>query len=311
MCGNDTKKKEPRQPGLILCINTGERMDHMPQVKMFITDFDGTLFRSDKSISQNDLDILEELGAKGVVRVLATGRSLFSLQRSVPLPLPVDYLIYSTGLGVARYPDPHEHTLKTESLTVDDTQSIGTLLDEFNLDYMIHAPVPDNHRFSYRYSGKGNPDFFTRIGFYEGHAHAISSHTEGLGPSSQFLVMVPEPKSQSTLELIRIELGAAYTVIKTTSPFDGKTVWIEIFPKTVSKSKAAEWLAGTLNISREHIVAVGNDYNDEDLLEWAGQGFIVDNGPDDMKERFTVVPSNNAEGVRAAAVRGTSGSRQK
>lgn len=276
----------------------------MPEVKMFITDFDGTLFRSDKSISQNDLDILEELGNKGVIRVLATGRSLFSLERSVSISLPVDYLIYSTGLGVARYPDPHVHTLKTEVLSTDDTRYIGTFLDRLDLDYMIHAPVPDNHRFSYRPSGNKLEDFLTRIGFYEGHTREISSHIEDPGNSSQFLVMVSKSQSAATIELLRSALDDRFTIIKTTSPFDGKTVWIEIFPKAVSKSKAAEWLANELNIRREQIVAVGNDYNDEDLLAWAGQGFVVENGPPDMKERFHVVPSNNEEGVRAAALRG-------
>lgn len=276
----------------------------MPQTKMFITDFDGTLFRSDQRISQNDLDILEELGRKGVIRVLATGRSLFSLERTLTFNLPVDYLIYSTGLGVARYPSPHDHSLKTESLSVDETRTIGTLLDRLDLDYMIHSPVPDNHVFAYRHSGSGNPDFFTRIGFYEGHTRPIDRHEQGLGESSQYLVMVPEEQSRATIETIQTSLGQDFTIIKTTSPFDGKTIWIEIFPKAVSKSKAAEWLAGQLNIGREHIVAVGNDYNDEDLLEWAGQGFVVENGPPDMKERFSVVPSNNDEGVREAAVRG-------
>jgi hypothetical protein len=48
---------------------------------------------------------------------------------------------------------------------------------------------------------------------------------------------------------------------------------------------------------------VGNDYNDLDLLEWAAHSFVVENAPDDMKNRFETVSSNNNGGVAEAAGR--------
>lgn len=286
------KKKGDVNQGLGHTIST-KGVDRM---KMFITDLDGTLFRSDHSFSKNDLDMLEKLGSLGVIRVLATGRSLFSLKRSIPFHLPVDYLIFSTGLGVASYPDPHKHTLKTETLSHEDTKTIASLLENLGVDYMIQDPVPDNHAFAFRHFGRENSDFNTRLDFYKGHYRAISPNIMDLGPSSQFLAMIPGGNGKETLDCLRRTLHA-YTVINSSSPFDGKTMWIEIFPKSVSKSKAATWLSNQLKIDRNDIVAVGNDYNDEDLLEWVGQAFVVANSPPDMKKRFSVVASNNHEGV--------------
>lgn len=62
-------------------------------------------------------------------------------------------------------------------------------------------------------------------------------------------------------------------------------------------------MASSLNVSPTDTMAVGNDYNDVDLLEWAAHGFIVDNAPDDLKCRFQQVGSNNNGGVAEAVNR--------
>jgi hydroxymethylpyrimidine pyrophosphatase-like HAD family hydrolase len=89
-------------------------------------------------------------------------------------------------------------------------------------------------------------------------------------------------------------------IIQTTSPLDGQSTWIEIFPATVSKSLTTAWLSAAYGLKANHTLSVGNDYNDVDLLEWAGCSFVVDNAPDDLKNRFPVVASNNECGVAEA-----------
>ena len=44
---------------------------------LFVCDFDGTLLRSDRSFSDTDLDALVRLGEIGIIRAVATGRSLY------------------------------------------------------------------------------------------------------------------------------------------------------------------------------------------------------------------------------------------
>ena len=55
-----------------------------------------------------------------------------------------------------------------------------------------------------------------------------------------------------------------------------------------------------LDIDKAHVLAVGNDYNDLDLLEWAGTAFLVDNAPDMLKNRCVSVASNDQGGVSEA-----------
>jgi hypothetical protein len=92
-------------------------------------------------------------------------------------------------------------------------------------------------------------------------------------------------------------------VIRTTSPLDHRSTWIEVFPADVSKSRTTGWLAGRLGVPRERTAAVGNDYNDLDLLEWAGMAFVTANSPHELKQRFPAVASNNDAGVSEAIER--------
>ncbi len=278
----------------------------MKEKRMFISDLDGTLFRSDRTFSPGDLNRLDELGRMGVTRVLATGRSVFSLLRSVPDPLPFDYLVFSTGLGIARYPEPKARIIRSQGLNADETGQIASLFRDLSLDFMIHDPLPDNHAFVYDYPSGLNPDFMTRIGFYENHCRAMENGSFRPGASSQFITMVPGPSALAVYHEIRERLPS-FSVIKTTSPFDGKTMWIEVFPRNVSKGSAVLWLADKLGIHQRNTAAVGNDYNDEDLLAVVGDAYVVENAPDDLKQRFSVVSSNDREGVSEAVMKAFGG----
>ena len=62
----------------IISENSG--WNHPPALRptgLFVTDLDGTLLRSDRTFAADDLAALRRLGECGVVRVVATGRSLF------------------------------------------------------------------------------------------------------------------------------------------------------------------------------------------------------------------------------------------
>jgi hydroxymethylpyrimidine pyrophosphatase-like HAD family hydrolase len=72
----------------------------------------------------------------------------------------------------------------------------------------------------------------------------------------------------------------------------------------VSKSDAVLWIACNHRIKKEHMISIGNDYNDFDLLEISGKAFVVDNAPPDLKNRFHVVSSNDNGGVTEAILKG-------
>jgi hydroxymethylpyrimidine pyrophosphatase-like HAD family hydrolase len=60
-------------------------------------------------------------------------------------------------------------------------------------------------------------------------------------------------------------------------------------------------------VSRADVLAVGNDYNDLDLLEWGGSSYVVANAPADLLARFPAVASSDAAGVADAVARWMAG----
>ncbi len=272
-------------------------MKLFPARAMLITDLDGTLLGSDGSLSRPDLDALCRLGDMGIVRVIATGRNLYSFGTVAGNDMPVDYVIFSTGAGVITYPGG----LLIRKIHMDSgaVSSAVRIFMEFGLDFMVHQPIPDNHRFVYHDTGRDNPDFHRRLSRYSQFGHPLDHPFSDIGAASQLLAVVNHDNSESVLSALRVQL-AGYSVIRSTSPLDGRSTWIEVFAPGVSKSRCAEWLSCRLKIDRKLVLAVGNDYNDLDLLEWAGTAFLVDNAPGLLKNRFASVPSHDHGGVARA-----------
>lgn len=272
-------------------------------------DFDGTLLRSDRTVGLKDLAALRQLGELGIIRAIATGRSLFSFN-NVPLPdLPMDFVIFSMGAGVLQYNG--REIVRKAILEPHEVERASKVLRAYRLDFMIHRTIPDNHMFAYCRSNHENADFDRRLSLYSRHAEVLAERDSGFGPATQLLAVVPAGNGAAVLTAIRKDLFD-FNVIHTTSPLDGESTWIEIYPTTVSKSQTAAWLAEALRIDKRHIVSVGNDYNDLDLLEWTNSSYVVDNAPADLKNRFTTVASNNDGGVAEAAgrwLKGTFGAR--
>ena len=268
---------------------------------LFITDFDGTLLGSDGTFAQRDLDALEALSRHGVKTAVATGRSLHSFINSPGADLAVDYIIFTTGAGVAA--QPGYELLYQVNLSPEMVVRTLEIMSNSSLDFMMHHPLPDNHIYLYRRVNQDNTDFESRIERHHEFGQPLDNfNLNGFGEASQFIAIVPPGKSLDALEALSNGLPDL-SVVLATSPLDHESSWIELFHPEVSKGKTAAWLASELDIDCGNTIAVGNDYNDLDLLEWAAHSFVVENAPDDMKSRFETVSSNNNGGVAEAVGR--------
>lgn len=257
--------------------------------------------RSDGTLARCDLDAIESLTLRGIKTAVATGRSLYSFINSPGADLPVDYIIFTMGAGVVTQ-SAHK-LLYQVSIPSEVVARTLDYLKKSELDFMLHHPVPDNHRYAYRRFNPKNPDFESRIERYREFASPLDSIPPGgFGEAAQFLAVVPQNETDDALRQVRNGLPDM-SIIRSTSPLDHKSTWIELFHPDVSKGKTAAWLASGLNIDPMDTMAIGNDYNDLDLLEWAEHSFVVDNAPDEMKQTFRQVASNNNGGVAEAVNR--------
>jgi hypothetical protein len=270
-------------------------------------DLDGTLLGSGGWISDEDLRALGTLGRERIFRVVATGRSPFSLERALAgRELPADAAILSSGAVILQWPS--RRVLRRFVLTPREVAAAAAVLAEVGLDYMIHAPEPDNHRFAWRRAGAGSPDFLRRIDLYREHSWPLVGDPASFGPATQLVAVGAGRAAADAAARIRRALPGL-SVIRTTSPLDHASVWVEILPGGVDKGAALAWLAGERGIAPGDVLAVGNDYNDLHLLRYAGTAFVVANAPDALRAEFPVVPSNEESGVAEAVRRWLAGRR--
>ncbi len=267
---------------------------------LFITDLDGTLLGSDRRLPDSARTALQGLGRRGIVRGVATGRSLFSFNTVAGPDLPVDFVIFSTGAGVLLHPSGR--IVRRVSLENAEVCRAFAALAALGLDIMVQRPIPDSHVFGFKAHRRSNPDFEHRIALYRNHVFPLDGDIARFGPATQLVAIIPPGEGDRALAAVREHLSDL-AVIQTTSPLDGRSMWIEIFPGGVSKSLTAAWLAAKLGIPRCRTAAVGNDFNDLDLLEWTPTRFVVENAPGDLTRRFPVVASNDLGGVGEAIER--------
>ena len=277
-------------------------------INCIVTDFDGTLLDDHKKISSKNFSALADLKQRNVIVVIATGRSLESFGRAIAAmapevsfqTLPVDYVVFSTGAGILRVAD--QKIIYAQSIHRKDIQKIAGYFDDNRTDYMIHKAIPETDHLLYKSFGRENPDFDMRLSLYSTYANALSVFSDQFESATQVLAILAEHKGAETVARVRQHLEE-FSVIPATSPLDHQSLWIEVFHKKVSKSATTAWLCRRLNVMQTCVAAIGNDYNDRDLLDWAGTGYVVDNAPDELKRKFKTAASNNDSGFHDALVR--------
>ncbi len=256
-------------------------------MKILFTDLDGTLLNTQHQVSVADRQALEQLGKLGIIRVIATGRSYFSLQKVIKPDFPVDFVILSSGAGIMDW--PAKTLIQQYEIPPTLVRQIAGFLMTQEIDFMVHAALPDNHWFEYVHPNQHNADFIRRLHLYAPYASVLDD-AEALSAASQFVLIFPQEEAFNTE--IRSRLNSV-NIIRATSPLDHKSVWYELLPKQASKQQAAQFICKRFRIDAGEALAIGNDYNDTGLLDWAGKSFVVANAPKTLRSRYLVTVSQN------------------
>ncbi len=260
-------------------------------------DLDGTLLDADQTLSKRNRATLVDLESRGVMRVVITGRSLLSCDRVIDGAFPIDVLVTSSGAGIFNHSP--RRLLHAFGLSASEIETAVGVLQQLDMDFMVHAPVPDNHRFRWYRAETRNPDFDRRLSLYEGH-HEPLDLTDPLPQSgAQLLAICKAASAEAQHETLRRYLPE-HNVIRTTSPLDHESTWFEIFPKTVGKAQAAQWICTHLDLAAERALAIGNDFNDVDMLRWAPVAHVVSNSPSALTQEFHTVADHQDAGFTEA-----------
>jgi hypothetical protein len=76
---------------------------------------------------------------------------------------------------------------------------------------------------------------------------------------------------------------------------------VDILNRACSKGHALERWANYRGIPREQVMAIGDNYNDIEMLAFAGQPFIMGNASEELRRNgWKVTLPNDQNGVAAA-----------
>ncbi len=267
-------------------------MEYNSAIQAIITDLDGTILPRNRTISPETVRSLHQIGSKGITRIIATGRSLFAVQKVLPADFPIDYLVFSSGAGILKW--SNQQLLSATHLNIGQVREIADYLWQHNMNFIIQKEIPENHYFYYTEIYPVHPDYRQRVELYRDFGTRIENHTEIRSDATEIIVILSAPQLRQ-IEQLRADLPG-YSIIRSTSPIDNKAIWLEIFPKNINKGSSCTRLLNQLQISGNACAGLGNDYNDIDFLDICGKAFLVANAPSRLKPLYKTVASDLKNG---------------
>lgn len=239
--------------------------------KMIVTDLDGTLLRTDKTISERTKSILRQCRKAGIKVVHATGRGK-SAEKLAPSEL-FDGRITING-AIAKI---GEMVIYRQLIPYTTAGAILMACNERGMKITSeHGGVQySNFDVSEEWADITN---FEIVDFSKHEIDAEKIYT--LNPSLEDKAFIEQ--------LLPDDLY--FVVTNDVNGFLG-----QIMHKNATKAKAVAVLAQYWNIPESEIVSFGDDYNDLDMLKFSGIGVAMENAVDEVKAIADYICLSNDE----------------
>jgi Cof subfamily protein (haloacid dehalogenase superfamily) len=264
----------------------------MHSLRLVASDIDGTLIRTDGTLSRRTIDVLDRLDGGGVPAVLVTGRPvrwLRQLYDQMDVPLPA---VCANG-AVVYDPDTDE-VLRTSPLDVEMMLDVTKRLREAVPDIALAVEVEDGRSFWYEESWPMRWDG-------EHSSVRVLTTPEELTsvPAVKLLARSASSEPDAFFELVSRTLGG---IAETTH--SSSSALVEISATGITKAAGLAWLCEREGVTAEQVIAFGDMPNDIPLLTWAGHSVAMGNAhPAVIEVADEVAPTNDEDGVAAVLER--------
>ena len=281
-------------------------------IKLLALDLDGTLLNSRGKISEANKLAIRKAEEKGVLVTIATGRR-FRDARPVALEAEFNAPIVTHNGALLKYAESLEtvafSTIKTETvreilrvgretggdaLLSADPHGKGTLFyDTISAD---NIPLQKYISWSKTFHGKDAEEAVHHVEKLEDILENIETvHVSFSGTCS--------PMSEMQ-RILNAELKDSVNILATVYTHLDFTL-LDILPPHSSKAHGIGELVTINNFSPENVMSIGDNFNDLEMLEYAGTSVIMGNASPELLERedFFTTLSNDENGVALAIER--------
>jgi len=263
--------------------------------KLVAIDLDDTLLRSDLTVSEHTVAVLRQVRDLGVAVTISTGRMFSSarpfaeqLEFDVPLITYGGALVKNAGSGEVLYNRPLEPEVARRVIRFARERKV-----QVNF-YLLNGEDDELYAELTTYWGE-NYGRFSRVLFNR--VPDLEALLERGNPL-KLLLIDEEPAVDRWLLELRGQLGEQAHFAKS------KPRFLEVDHPEATKGRALQELAAWLQVERSQVLAIGDSYNDIEMLEFAGLGIAVANAPPEVRRRAGhVTASNDKDGVAQALER--------
>jgi 5-amino-6-(5-phospho-D-ribitylamino)uracil phosphatase len=269
-------------------------------IKLVALDIDGTLLDSRGELPDENVKAIQEVLQQGVKIILVTGRRMGTAKRiSVSLGLDFPLIVHNGALIKSPY-DPHriraqfinpEIALKILAGTENYLEYVVLHCDKNADGQQVVHPSCRNNALMQRYLGH----------FPDG---VIESHTltNALDADLIQLMFGGHLSIVKEIERFLIHSGLAGHAKMTKTYYPERDLGIiDLLDAGCSKGTALNHLATHYGLLPEEILAIGDNYNDLEMLEFAGIGVVMGNCVEELKGKgFHETAGNNDNGVAMA-----------
>jgi len=272
----------------------------MPPIRLLAVDIDGTLLNPQFQISEADLAALRRANQEGVEVVVVTGRRhTFAL----PIVRQLDFDLWLISSNGAITRSLSGETFHRDLLPAGTCRRLCMAMREFRGNTVL----------TFDTEGKGavvlerlNSELTASIQRW---LEKNMAYIDFVIPLENSLTTDPvqamfcgriEPMHQALAAIANSGIEKHVTVLRTEYPVRDLSI-VDVLNQGCSKGHALERWAKYRGIPREQVMAIGDNYNDIEMLAFAGVPFIMGNASDELRGRgWAVTLPNDQNGVAAA-----------
>lgn len=260
--------------------------------KAVFIDIDGTLIKSDHSIGKANISTLQKLKEKNILVVLVSARPLHGI-------LPIAKKVGLSDAPISSLNGSYianNSTILFESLIdVNTVARLHEALQAYDATIIYYekmqwfAEAKDEHTIK--------EQKITEVPVIVQPFATTLEHWTSINSGPNKILVIAEPE---VVAKIQLDLQPLFDLNMWTS----KPIYLEMMNRNASKSKAIQFLMKRYNLEQPEIIAIGDNFNDKEMIEYAGLGIAMGNAPDEVKEAANyVTDTNNNDGVAKALVK--------
>jgi Cof subfamily protein (haloacid dehalogenase superfamily) len=282
-------------------------------VKLLALDLDGTLLNSRGEVREANRRAIRDAEDRGVLVTIATGRR-YRDARPVGLELELNAPLVTHNGALLKYAG----SLETVASSLLDTETAAEILrvgKAFGGDALLSADPHGRGTLYYdRVSSDNIP--LQKYLYWSERLHGpeetsgATRHVDSLERLIGDVEVIHISFSGGCEAMLRMsdfledELGETVTLLSTIYS-DRDFTLIDILPPDASKGIGVEKLAAINGLTAAEVMAIGDNFNDIEMLEFAGTAVVMGNADPSLLERpeFYTTLSNDEGGVAAAIER--------